>query len=247
MGTSEAAKAAPGDPWAVPTQRGGVPKAGVPRKRTPQQAARLERQQQTQARAAAKITWPIAFRLILAQVACRLVLAGVLIFFGFENMHLHALLVSPTTTRDQWNAAIHTSNSFAALGFLSVIALCAPGLIWNRVRLYVAKLPGVAPHPMQSTNASFRTMGIPAYWPPVPKGTPSWTRRIHWRVPPSVTATLSLLLAVTNRLDHGVIKEAVSRYQLSSVVDLIGAVLALVIAFFDVTRLREYSRWPGRP
>ena len=249
VGTSSAPKAAPGDPWDVPAQPVRAPKAGVPRERnlTPQQAARVQKQQQAQARIAARMTWPLVARLMTLSAACRVAMAGVLIAFGLENMHLHGLLVSPTTTQDQWDAAIRTSNNLRPLDIVFGAGLMVPSMIWNRVRFYVGKLPGVAPHPMQSSNAMMRAMRVPAYWPPVPEGKPSWTRRIHWRVPPGVTATFLLFSAVANRLDHWVVKSAAGKYQLSSVADLIAAALALIIAFFDIIRLREYSRWPGRP
>jgi uncharacterized integral membrane protein len=249
MSTAPTNKPPMDDPWAVSAQPPAAG-AGVPRKpkqTSAQQAARLQRVKAGQAKLTARMTWPLVVRMMLAVVAARVVMAGVLIAYSLEDIHLHSLLVSRATTFDQWEGALHTARGMAGLNVLFALGLALPTLLWARVRAYVAKLPGVAPHPMQRSSTQYRVLNLPAYWPPVPEGTPSWTRRIHWRVPPGIAGVFLILLLATNALDRWVLTVPADRYELSSVVDLVAAALALLCAALDLVRLREYSRWPGRP
>jgi hypothetical protein len=229
------------DPWRTPTPR----PAGVAKKQTAQQKARLKRAQQANARIASRITWPMAYRWTMSGAICRILAACVLIGSSFEYVRLHSLAVSPTTTQDQWNTALHTAQILNVFSWLVLLAIVIPSQAWIRTRAYVAKLPGAAPHPLQSSNTIYRIQHIPAYWPPVPEGTPSWTRRVHWRVPPTINWAVGLLLIGTGLAERWLVTGP-DRYTFFSVTEILAAALAFAGAFLDIVRLRAYSRWPGR-
>jgi hypothetical protein len=235
------------DPWRIPAQgpaRAPATKSAAQAGRTKAQQARLLRLEQSRALMAARVTWPIAYRFTLAGAICRVLAAVGLIGAGVECAHLHGLFVS-TTTVDQWNAAARTANALYPLDFLILAAMIVPGQAWARTRVYVAKLPGAAPHPLQSSKELYRAMRMPAYWPPVPEGVPSWTRRLPWRVPPAVTGAFVVLLVSGSLIERSVLT-APGRYAFASGLDFVAAALALVGAVLDVVRLRAYRNWPGR-
>lgn len=241
------AKRSAEDPWQVPAQRTARPaKAGVPQKgKTAAQKARLARVAQANARLAAQANWPTARGWTMAGAISRVLAGCALIVFGLEFAHLHALFTSPTTTADQWHSAQSQANAFSQLGWLVLASGLIPNQAWIRTRRYVAKLPGVAPHPMQRTNAIYQAQSVPAYWPPVPEGTASWTRRVHWRVPPAVNGAFWLVMLCNALADHLVLTGS-GRYASDSALYIVAAVLAFTGAFFDLVRLRAYTRWPGR-
>lgn len=236
------------DPWRVSAQLSTAHTPGRgPRMHSPQQAARLRRIQVAQAKRAASTTWPMVFRWTFATAAFRILAACVMILFGMQNAHMHSLLLSSATTADEWNAAVHTESLMNGLDLLVLAALAVPGPAWLRTRAYLVKLPGVAPHPLQKTNATYRAMNMPAYWPPVPTGTESWTSRIHWRVPGGITALYAVLLLGGGIFASRILQSLPTRHEFLSVDEIAVAVLMLAAAALDFARLREYSRWPGRP
>lgn len=210
------------------------------------QQARQELLKKNRARMVARMTWPLAVRWIVTSAVLRVLAAVALVLFGLEYAHLHSVAVAPTTTAQQWNDAVQSADHVYLFNFIVVIAVALTGQAWMRVRAYVAKLPGVAPHPLQSSKPMYRTLQIPAYWPPVPEGTPSWTRRVHWRVPLALEGVFLGVLLGGALLTH-VLLTPPGRYAFGAVVDLVAAVLALACTALDLIRLRAYSRWPGRP
>lgn len=193
---------------------------------------------------AARVTWSIAYRFTLAGVACRILATAALVGVGLYFMHLHGLFVS-APTEDQWDAAVRTANDLYPVNFIIMAAMFVPSQAWVRTRVYVAKLPGAAPHPLQSSKALYQAMRVPAYWPPVREGVQSWTRRLHWRVPPAISAAFVLVLLGGSLIERSVLT-ALGRYSFASAIDFVAASLALLGAFLDVVRLRAYRNWPGR-
>jgi hypothetical protein len=252
------------DPWRIPEQGPGQGHSGVPvakktvakksaakksaaaRPSRPRQAAAQRARLVRDQRIAARITWPMVRGWMLAGVITRVLSAGILACFGLEYLHLHSLYVSAATTGDQWNAAAHTATELGLLNYIVILGMTVPSQAWVRTRVYLAKLPGVAPHPMQATNATYRALRMPALWPPVPEGAASWTRRVHWRVPPVIYATLFAFVLFGGLLDR-LVPNGPGRLEFACAADLAAVLVALLAAALDVVRLRAYSRWPGRP
>ena len=244
------------DPWQVPAPAAAAAKKAAPaaakpgsKKLSPQQAARLRRMRASQAETAKRITWPRVVGLTVTTATCRLLFAASLVAAALDEAHLRSLLLSPATTQAQWNAAVHTARELGIPSdFLICCVLGLPTLTWTRVRLYVAKLPGVAPHPMQKSNLQARVLNLPAYWPPVPQGTPSWTRRIPWRGPAAISAATFVVMTILgNWLNHLLVHDQPTRYAWAMLAEYVAAALALTGCALDLVRLREYRRWPGRP
>jgi hypothetical protein len=244
------------DPWGVSDrisvdapERVGIPapRANAARpNRTAAQQARIQRLARSSARLEANASWPTARAWTLAGVGGRTAAAGILVGLGFEDLHMHSLYLSPTTNWDQWNAALHTADETGSLYIILILSAILTTQAWVRTRAYLAKCPGVAPHPLQATKEIYRLQRVPAYWPPVPEGVESWTRRIPWRVPSSITAVFLLLLLAEDALDRWILT-APGSYEVSAVIKFAAAAVALTGAALDYTRLRAYSRWPGRP
>jgi hypothetical protein len=260
--TNEPGPATPGaesadDPWRVPVGR----PASAPVRKAPARVpglipgkagnqalakqARIQRAEQAYARLSRQMTWQMAFRWTLAGAVSRVLAACALITLSLDYAHVHSLLASKPTL-DQWDSAVRTASSLSALSWLVVFAMWVPSQAWVRTRAYVAKLPGVAPHPSQKSNELYRRMGLPALWPPAPEGAASWTRRVHRRVPSTIDLAFVLLLFPGSFIERS-LATGPGRYAVFSVSDLVIAALALLGAAFDLVRLRAYSRWPGRP
>ncbi|MBR7835342.1 hypothetical protein KDL01_18860 [Actinospica durhamensis] len=238
-----AARTATGTAQRVPAKKAARPAPTTANR----QQARQELLQKNRARMMARMTWPMVVRWILASVVLRVLAAVALVLFGLEYAHLHSVAVAPTTTAEQWNDAVQSADHVYLFNFVLLIAMVLPSQAWMRARAYVAKLPGVAPHPLQSSKPLYRTLQIPSYWPPVPEGTPSWTRRVHWRVPLALEAGFLAVFLGGTLFGHVLVSNLPGRYQYSAVIDLVAAVLALLCSALDLIRLRAYSRWPGRP
>jgi len=163
-----------------------------------------------------------------------------------QYLHLHTLPNSSPTAA-AWISAVHTKNYWSDAAWLTaLLAMTLPTQAWARTRAYVAKLPGVAPHPLQHKSEISRIIGIPAYWPPVPQGAPSWTRRLHWRIPPAVSAAYVLLWGAAQSIERW--STAIpGKYALLAVLCPCAAAAALGTAALDLVRLHHYNSWPGAP
>jgi len=118
-----------------------------------------------------------------------------------------------------------------------------PTQAWTRARAYVAKLPGVAPHPLQDKSEISRIIGIPAYWPPVPQGALSWTRRLHWRTPAAVSAAFVVLWGAAEGIERW--STAIpGKYALLAILCPCASATALAGAALDLVRVRQYASWP---
>lgn len=209
-------------------------------------AAALQRAEKIRDQYARNVTWPIARGWTLAGAGTRGLSALFIAGLGMQYLHLHTLLGSSPTAA-AWVSAVHTKNYWSEAAWITaLLAIFIPSQAWSRARAYVAKLPGVAPHPMQQKSELSRITGIPAFWPPVPQGQPSWTRRLHWRIPPAVSAAYLLLWGAAEGIERW--STAVpGKYAVLGVLCPCASAAALGGAALDCVRLRHYSSWPGAP
>jgi cation transport ATPase len=209
-------------------------------------AAAIQRAEKVRDQYARNVTWPIARGWTLTGAGTRVLAAFFIAGLGMQYLNLHTLLTSSTSAA-AWTSAVHTKNYWSEAAWLTaLLSIVIPTQAWVRTRAYVAKLPGVAPHPQQQKSEIARLIGMPAYWPPVPQGQPSWTRRVHWRIPVAVSAAYVLLWGAAEGIERW--STAIpGKYAVLAVLCPCASAAALVSASLDLVRLRHYNGWPGAP
>jgi hypothetical protein len=194
----------------------------------------------------AKLGDPVSWRTVRAwgigsSVAKALasVLAGIV---GLKVGHLYNLLNSQTTTQDQWIDAVQSKSNWQYLllivfvGTIFVISRRS-----RRTQQYVAKLPN-APA-LMGAKASDQGLQVPALWPPVPVGQPSWTRRIPWRLPAAIGFTWAIASIVADFTDQG-LKVSLNKFTIVETLYMCAFALGIISAGFDLLRVRYLARWP---
>jgi len=223
-----------------------MPNTTKPRSSKQPSAAALQRAEKIREQYARNITWPIARGWTLTGAGARILAALCVGGLGAQYYHFHTLFASSPTAA-AWISAVHTKNYWQQAAWLTaLLAMVIPTQAWTRTRAYVAKLPDAAPHPLQEKSEIYRIIGIPAYWPPAPREQPSWTRRLHWRTPATVSAAYVLLWGAAQGIEHWATPTP-GKYALLTALCLCVCTAALTGTALDLVRLHHYASWPGAP
>lgn len=165
---------------------------------------------------------------------------------GAQYSHLSQLFSTRDFTQSQWAAAVHSKGVWQFAGYVALFA-CAfvNARMWRALKPYLAQLPGIAPHPGLKREL-VPGLRVPALWPPVPAGQPSWTRKVPWRIPGALSAAFMLLGGAVVLVDRWT---SVSDGKFSELADqaYAAAAMGVLALVFQLVRLVHVARWPRVP